>query len=306
MRRSAPFRSLVLLASFGLLVAACGDDDDTASSGEPTATTEADGSTDTTGGEPSGSTAECDAELVEDGTLTIGTDTPAFPPWFVDDDPTNGEGYESAVAYAVAGELGFSEDQVSWTVVPFNNAFAPGPKDFDFVINQVSITEERDEAIDFSVGYSDVNQAMVGFEDSAAASATSLEDLKGLKLGAQQGTTSLDFILEEIDPDEDPFVYNDNSAAKAALDAQQVDAIVLDLPTAFYVSAVEIEGTAVIGQFPSADDETEQFGMVFEDGNPLRDCVDEALASLDEAGELEAIEQEWLSDVVDAPVIELE
>ncbi len=306
MRRSAPFRSLVLLASFGLLVAACGDDDDTASSGEPTATTEADGSTDTTGGEPSGSTAECDAELVEDGTLTIGTDTPAFPPWFVDDDPTNGEGYESAVAYAVAGELGFSEDQVSWTVVPFNNAFAPGPKDFDFVINQVSITDERDEAIDFSEGYYDVNQAMVGFEDSAAADATSLEDLKGLKLGAQQGTTSLDFILEEIDPDEDPFVYNDNSAAKAALDAQQVDAIVLDLPTAFYVSAVEIEGTAVIGQFPSADDETEQFGMVFEDGNPLRDCVDEALASLEEAGELEAIEQEWLSDVVDAPVIELE
>ncbi len=306
MRRSAPFRSLVLLASFGLLVAACGDDDDTASSGEPTATTEASGSTDTTGGEPSGEGAECDAELVEDGTLTIGTDTPAFPPWFVDDDPTNGEGYESAVAYAVAGELGFSEDQVSWTVVPFNNAFAPGPKDFDFVINQVSITDERDEAIDFSEGYYDVNQAMVGFEDSPAASATSLEDLKGLKLGAQQGTTSLDFITEQIDPDQDPFVYNDNSAAKAALDAQQVDAIVLDLPTAFFVSAVEIEGTAVIGQFPSADDETEQFGMVFEDGNPLRDCVDEALASLDEAGELEAIEQEWLSDVVDAPVIELE
>ena len=174
------------------------------------------------------------------------------------------------------------------------------------MINQVSITDERDEAIDFSEGYYDVNQALVGFEDSDAASAATLDDMKGLKLGAQQGTTSLDFITEEIDPEQEPFVYNDNSAAKAALDAQQVDAIVLDLPTAFYVSAVEIEGTAVIGQFPSTGDEPEQFGMVFEDGNPLRDCVDQALASLEDAGELEAIEQEWLSDVVDAPVIELE
>ena len=312
MRRTAPFRSLVVLLSLGLLVAACGDDDDTttAASGDTTQTTEG---TDTTEPAKDGSDGsgegpnECvqEAGLTEDGQLTIGTDSPAFPPWFVDDDPTNGEGFESAVAYAVAEELGFSEDQVEWTVVPFNNAFAPGPKDFDFVINQVSITEERDQAIDFSEGYYDVNQAIVGFEDSAAADATSVEELQGLKLGAQQGTTSLDFITEVIQPEQDPFVYNDNSAAKAALDAQQVDAIVLDLPTAFYVSAVEIEGTAVIGQFPSTGDSPEQFGMVFEDGNPLRDCVDEALAALEESGELDDIEQEWLSDVVDAPVIEI-
>ena len=295
MRRSTLSIAALLVAA-GSVVAACGDDDTgTAASGDdPSATTEA-------GGDQTGCAAD-DLTLVEGGQLTVGTDSPAFPPWFQDDDPTNGEGFESAVAYAVAEELGFAEDEVEWTVVPFNNAFAPGPKDFDFVINQVSITPERDQAIDFSDGYYDVNQAIVGFEDSAAAGATSLEDLQGLKLGAQQGTTSLDFITEVIAPEQDPFVYNDNSAAKAALDAEQVDAIVLDLPTAFYVSAVEIEGTAVIGQFPSTGDDPEQFGMVFEDGNPLRDCVNEALDAID----LDGIEQEWLSDVVDAPVIPIE
>src|ERR671917_537334 len=147
-----------------------------------------------------------------------------------DDDPSNGEGFESAVAYAVAEELGFEADQVTWTVVPFNNTFAPGPKEFDFDINQVSISEERDEAVDFSDGYYDVNQAIVGFEDSAAAGAATVADLQDLKLGAQVGTTSLDFITEVIQPDQEPFIYNDNSAAKAALDARQVDAIVLDFP----------------------------------------------------------------------------
>jgi len=269
----------------GLVLVGCGDDD----TAEPT------------GG---GGCAVEDLALKKDGKLTVGTDRPAFPPWFVDDDPTNGEGFESAVAYEVADELGFAEDDVVWTVAPFNNVIAPGEKDFDFDINQVSISEEREEAVDFSTGYYDVNQAIVGFEDSAAAGATSIDDLKGLKLGAQVGTTSLDFITDVIAPDAEPFVYNDNSAAKAALDAQQVDAIVLDLPTAFYVSAVEIEGTAVIGQFPAADGETEQFGLVFEEGSSLRDCVNEALTDLEDSGRLDEIEQEWLSDVVDAPVIE--
>jgi polar amino acid transport system substrate-binding protein len=285
MRRWRTIGAVAMVGS--LVLAGCGDgDDDTA---EPT------------GG---GGCAVEDLALKEDGKLTVGTDSPAFPPWFVDDDPTNGEGFESAVAYAVADELGFAEEDVAWTVAPFNNVIAPGEKDFDFDINQVSISEERDEAVDFSTGYYDVNQAIVGFEDSAAAGATAIEDLKGLKLGAQVGTTSLDFITDVIAPDAEPFVYNDNSAAKAALDAQQVDAIVLDLPTAFYVSAVEIEGTAVIGQFPAADGETEQFGLVFEEGSALRDCVNEALTNLEDSGRLDEIEQEWLSEVVDAPVIE--
>ena len=224
-----PVRSRVrllcaLVTVGGLVVAGCSssdDDDDTA-----------------TGGEGQANEQGCGVEdlgLVKDGTLTIGTDSPAFPPWFEDDDPSNGKGFESAVAYAVADELGFTKDQVEWTVVAFNNAFAPGDKDFDFDINQVSISPERDEAVDFSDGYYDVNQAIVGFADSKAADATTLEDLEGLKLGAQLGTTSLDFINDVIKPDSEAFVYNDNNAAKAALDAEQVDGIVLDLPTAPWI-----------------------------------------------------------------------
>jgi polar amino acid transport system substrate-binding protein len=288
-------RLLALLLVLALGAAACGDSEDD------------DGDEAAAPGDDAGGGCETDSlNLVTDGQLTIGTDSPAFPPWFVDDDPTNGEGFESAVAYAVAEELGFTPDEVEWTVVPFNNAFAPGAKEFDFDINQVSISEERAEAVDFSDGYYDVNQAIVGFADSPASDATTVADLRGLRLGAQVGTTSLQFIEDEIQPEQEPFVYNDNSAAKAALDAQQIDGIVLDLPTAFFVSAVEIEGTAVLGQFPSTGDAPEQFGMVFEKGNPLRDCVNEALARLEEGGRLEEIEQEWLSDVVDAPVIELE
>lgn len=243
---------------------------------------------------------------VEDGVLTIGTDSPAFPPWFVDDDPTNGMGFESAVAYAVAEELGYAGDAVTWTVVPFNNIFAPGDKDFDLAINQVSILPEREEAIDFSTGYYDVNQAIVGYEDSPAIGAATVADLRDLLIGAQIGTTSLDFITEVIAPTQEPFVYNDNSAAKAALDAGQIDAIVLDLPTAFFVSAVEIEGSAVIGQFPAQDDGQEQFGIVMEQDSPLKTCIDTALEALRADGRLADIETEWLSEVVDAPVIALE
>ncbi len=282
--------SLLVTATMVATIAACGDSDDDAD--------------EATSGGGAASCERDDLQTVEEGVLTIGTDTPAFPPWFEDDDPTNGRGFESAVAYAVAEELGFAEDEVEWTVVPFNNAFAPGAKDFDFDINQVSITEERESVVDFSDGYYEANQAIVGFSDSDAAGATTVEDLRGLKLGAQVGTTSLDFITDVIEPEAEPFVYNDNSAAKAALDAQQVDGIVLDLPTALYVSAVEIEGTEVIGQFPAAAEGADQFGMVFEEGNPLRDCVNEALASLEEDGRLQELQDEWLADVV-APEISL-
>jgi polar amino acid transport system substrate-binding protein len=233
--------------------------------------------------------------------LTIGTDEPSFPPWFdFDGGPETGTGFESAVAYAVAEELGFTADEVEWVVVPFNNSFAPGEKDFDFDINQISITEERDEAVDFSDGYYNVNQALLGFTDSEIASATTIEDLKAYRLGAQVGTTSLDFITDVIQPGTEPLVYDTNADAKAAFDAGQLDGLVLDLPTAFFVSAVEIEGSSVIAQFPASEDDPEQFGMLFEEGNPLRDCVNDALANVD----LDAIQQEWLSDVVDAPIIE--
>jgi polar amino acid transport system substrate-binding protein len=289
----------VLLLAGGLLAAAagCGDseDDDDAKSSDDTS--------DTSGGTSGDDCAVDSLNLVNDGVLTVGTDTPAYPPWFEDDDPTNGNGFESAVAYAVADELGFADDEVTWAQVGFNNAIAPGDKEFDFDINQVSISEDREQAVDFSEGYYTTNQALVGYEDSAAADATTLADLKGLKLGAQVGTTSLDFITEVIQPDAEPYVYNDNNAAKAALDAKQVDAIVLDLPTAFYVSSVEIEGTKVIGQFPADAGAGDEFGLVFAKGNPLVDCVDQALGRLKDSGKLADIEQQWLSDVVDAPVI---
>jgi polar amino acid transport system substrate-binding protein len=238
--------------------------------------------------------------LVQEGVLTIGTDEPSFPPWFdFDGGPSTGTGFESAVAYTVAEELGFTAEEVTWVVVPFNNSYAPGEKDFDFDINQISITEEREESVDFSDGYYNVNQALLGFADTPIAEVTTIEDLRAFQLGAQVGTTSLDFINEVIQPESEPLVYDTNADATAAFDAGQLDGLVLDLPTAFFVSAVEIEGSTVIAQFPSGD-EPEQFGMLFEEGNPLRDCVNEALANID----LDAIQQEWLSDVVDAPVIE--
>ena len=284
-RRSRFALALVLL----LLLASCGKSEkrDDATAGEEPASCEA-----------------ADLPTLDDGKLTVGTDTPAFPPWFEDDDPSNGKGFESAVAYAVAEELGFERDAVEWTTVPFDNAFAPGEKDFDFDINQVSITEDREEAVDFSDGYYDVNQAILGFADSPAVGAKTVADLKGLKLGAQQGTTSLDFITEVIAPDQEPFIYNDNNAAKAALNAKQVDALVLDLPTALYVSAAEIEGTEVFGQFPTEGDDPEQFGLVFAEGNTLRDCVNDALATLKDDGTLAGIQEEYLADAV-APEISI-
>jgi polar amino acid transport system substrate-binding protein len=273
-------RYIALIAVLGLVLGAC-------------ATEGGDGGSD--------SCAKEDLTLVQEGVLTIGTDEPSFPPWFdFDGGPSTGTGFESAVAYAVAEELGFTADEVEWVVVPFNNSFAPGEKDFDFDINQISITEEREEAVDFSDGYYNVNQALLGFTDSEIATATSIEDLKAYRLGAQVGTTSLDFITDVIQPETEPLVYDTNADAKAAFDAGQLDGLVLDLPTAFFVSAVEIEGSSVIAQFPASEDDPEQFGMLFEEGNPLRDCVNEALANID----LDAIQQEWLSDVVDAPIIE--
>jgi polar amino acid transport system substrate-binding protein len=290
-------RSLALVAALGLLVSACAGGGDVAE--EPTAT-EAPAAE-----APAGpSCAREDLTLVADGVLTIGTDDPAFPPWF-DFDPTSGNGYESAVAYAVAEELGFARDEVVWITVPFNASYAPGPKDFDFDINQISITPERAEVVTFSDGYYTVNQALVGYTDSVAATIGSVAELKALRLGAQVGTTSLTFITEVIQPDTEPLVYDTNNDAKSALEAGQLDAIVLDLPTAFYVSAVEIEEAEVIGQFPPVGDAPEQFGMLFELDNPLADCVNEALARLRDSGTLAAIEQEWLADATGAPVIAL-
>jgi polar amino acid transport system substrate-binding protein len=232
--------------------------------------------------------------LVTPGTITIGTDSPAYPPYFVDDDPTNGKGFESAVAYKVAEQLGFSPAQVTWTTVPFNKSYAPGDKNFDFDINQISITPKRQKAVDFSDGYYTVNQAVVALKDSPIANATTLAELQQAKLGAQVGTTSLDFITNTVKPTQDPYVYNDTNDAKSALNNGQIDGIVVDLPTAYYITAAEIDNSKIVGQFP-AQAGGEQFGMLFAKGNPLVSCVNQVLAGLTASGELQSIQDQWLA-----------
>ena len=288
--------ALTLAVSGSLLLAACGGSDSASDTTAPTTDGYA-------------TAAECVAanKTVEDGVLTIGTGDPAYSPWVIDDKPESKEGFEAAVAYAVAAELGFEDDAVKWVRTTFDEAIQPGAKNFDFNLQQYSITEERKATVSFSDPYYSSNQAMVGFPDSAAAGATSIADLKDVKFGAQAGTTSLDFITNVIQPSTEPFVYDDNAGAKAALEAKQVDAIVLDLPTAFYVSAVEIEGSQLIGQFPAdASTAGDDFGMVFDLDNPLVECVNVALAALKDAGTLAEAEQKWLSDTTGVPVIAAE
>ena len=237
------------------------------------------------------------------GKLTIATDEPAYEPWFKDDKPSNGEGFESAVAYAVAAQLGYGKSAVVWQSEPFNKAFAPGEKTFDFDINQVSVSDERKKAVDFSSGYYDVRQAVIALKGTKAAKATSIADLKGLKLGAQVGTTSLDYIDDVVKPTRDAAVYAKNDQAKSALKNGQVDAIVTDLPTAFYITAAEVTDAKIVGQFENQGGTPEQFGLVLDKGSALTSCVSAAVDALRENGTLAKIEQQWLSDAVDAPVL---
>lgn len=278
MRRSLIATLLVV----GLVAAACGGDDD---------------------GNGSGSADGCD-NTITDGVLTIATGEPAFPPYVVDNAPENKMGFESAVAWAVAGEMGYADDAVKWVRTTFDEAIQPGAKNFDFNLQQFSITPERAETITFSDPYYTSNQAIVGLVGSAAEGATSLADLADVKFGVQSGTTSLQFVTDVIKPNQEVFVYDDNVGAKAALEANQIDAIVVDLPTAFYISAVEIEGSAVIGQFPaSAGGTTDQFGLVMEKDDPLASCVNAALAALKASGELDTITEKWMATEMGAPVI---
>ena len=254
-----------------------------------------------------GSESNSACPTISEGKLTIATGTPAFEPWVVGDKPESGEGFEAAVAYAVASELGYTNENIVWVRTGFDEAVQPGAKNFDFNLQQYSITDERKATVSFSDPYYSTNQAVVGFEDSPVASATKLSELKDLKFGAQSGTTSLDFILNVIKPTNEPFIYDDNAGAKAALEAKQIDAIVVDLPTAFYISAVEIEGSKVIGQFPLSDAvAADNFGLLFDKDNKLVDCVNTALATIKDSGSFAEIEKTWLADKTNAPVISLD
>jgi polar amino acid transport system substrate-binding protein len=284
---------LPLLAAASLVVlAACGSSTEEATPETPSPT-----AAETTEEAVASELDECSREnltTVASGTLTIGTDTPAYPPYFVDDDPTNGQGFESAVAYAVAEGLGFAPEEVVWEVVPFNVSYAPGDKNFDFDINQISITEERKQAVDFSDGYYTVNQAVVALKDSPIAGATSLAELKESRLGAQVGTTSLAYITDVVEPNVEPQVFNDTNDAKNAMQNGQLDGLVVDLPTAYYITAVEIPEGTIVGQFP-AQEGGEEFGLLFQKGNPLVTCVNNVLAELKASGQLQAIQDQWLA-----------
>jgi polar amino acid transport system substrate-binding protein len=290
-RRPLP---LAALATAALALTACAPQDE--ESGAPAATS---------------STAEAAAEdcspenleTLEPDTLTIATDEPAYEPWVVGDDPESGQGFEAAVAYAVAEQLGYGKDQVTWTRVPFNAAIQPGARPFDFDINQFSITEERKQAVDFSSPYYTVSQAVITTAGSAADGATSLADLKDLTIGAQVATTSLDALEQVIAPSSDPVVFNSNDDAKLALENGQVDAIVVDLPTAFFITAAELEDGVIVGQLETGDEGGDQFGLLLEKDSPLTDCVSQAVDALREDGTLDDLEQEWLADVADAPVL---
>jgi polar amino acid transport system substrate-binding protein len=282
--------ALAVLAA-AAIIAGCGDDDN----GEET----------TSGSEASVSLDDCTGDQLETksaGQLTVATDKPAYPPYFVDDDPTNGKGFESAVAYAIAGELGFDEADVKWTVEPFNASYAPGPKDFDFDVNQISITPKRAEAVDFTSPYYTAKQAVVALKDSDVADATSLADLADAQFGVQIGTTSLDAVNESIQPSSEPQVFDTSNDVVTALKNEQVDAVVVDVPTAFYLTAAQVPEATIVGQFsaPGGD----EWGALLEKDSPLTDCVSAAIDSLQESGELADIEQTWISEKAKAPVLE--
>lgn len=272
------------LAVVGVLLAGCGGDD-SAEAGAP---------------------ASCELTnppTKTEGKLVVATGEPAFSPWVENDDPASGEGFEAALVYAIAAEMGLDKAAVSWVRTGFDEAIAPGGKDFDFNVQQYSISEERAKVVDFSAPYYGVEQAIVARADGPLVGAASLADLKDAKLGAAVGTTSLDYIDEVIKPATKAAVFDDNAAAKASFDAKQVDGIVFDLPTAYYITAVEIPDSTIVGVLPQAGAEPEQLGALFEKGSPLVGCVDEAIAALEADGTLAKLQETWLNQGGDIPTL---
>jgi polar amino acid transport system substrate-binding protein len=279
MKKLAP--ATALLALVLLFAAGCGSSDSTSSSATATA---------------------CKSGQLQthsQGVLTVATDKPAYPPYFEDDDPTNGEGFESAVAYAIAKHLGYPAAKVKWTVEPFESSYAPGPKDFDFDVNQISITPARAKQVDFSAPYYTANQAVVALKSSEAAKATSLSDLAGADIGVQIGTTSLEAVEEEIEPSSQPEVFNTSNDVVTALKNEQVDAVVVDLPTALYLTAVQVPAATVVGQFSAPGGDT--WGALLAKGSPLTVCVSKAIGEMQDSGELEKITTRWMSQAAGAP-----
>jgi polar amino acid transport system substrate-binding protein len=282
--------TLAALVVGSLLLISCGDDESS------------DGSADAGASDDPAACAE--GNTIAADKLTIATGEPAFPPYVINDaTPEDGQGFEAAVAMAVARELGFDASKVTWTRTPFDTAIAPGPKDFDFNLQQFGITEERKEVVDLSDGYYTAAQAIFGFADSPAANAKTLADLQGLKFGVAGTTTSLTYLEDTIKPTTEPFIFTDNAAAKQALESNQIDAVVADLPTALFITAVEIEGTQVFGQIEGSG--SDQFGLLLAKGSKLTPCVNGALKKLKDSGELATITDKWMAEYTEAPLIKL-
>jgi polar amino acid transport system substrate-binding protein len=257
------------------------------------------------GGGTSAAPAGCSSsaiqgELYSRGTLTVATDKPAYPPWFEGNDPSNGKGYESAVAYAVAKQLGFSRGQVHWAYEPFDNSYAPGPKKFDFDVNEVSFSAQRATAVTFSDSYYDVQQAIIALKGTPIVAHHAPADLKGYVFGDQIGTTSLAFITSQIQPTHQPKVFQTLNVAKEALQTHQIAALVADTPTAQFISSSEIPHSVMVAQFPSTG---EHFGLLFRKGNPLVTCVNKALATLKANGTLAALQKKYLQLYLTVPTI---
>ena len=250
--------------------------------------------------------------LVTPGKLTIATGNPSYPPWyeggeskgspFKVDDPANGQGYESAVAYAIANKLGFSRDQVEWLPVAFNLTFKPGPKNFDFAMQQISYNPQRAKAVTFSKPYFNNEQSLVALKDKPLAKATSFSDLKGAKLGVVVGTTSYDYINDNIKPTNKPLVYDTLDANVAALKVGQIDGLVTDFPTAYYIANVQLSNATLVGRLPTIGKQ-EYFGVTFEKGNPLAPCVNKAIEALKQDGKIQKLEQQWITSKAHAPQI---
>ncbi|MCP2339808.1 ABC transporter substrate-binding protein [Actinomadura rupiterrae] len=252
---------------------------------------------------PAASCTKDKLKLVKPGQLTVATDKPAFEPWFKKDDPTNGQGYESAVAYAVAGKLGFAKTEVKWVTESFDSSYAPGPKKFDFDINQISVTPAREKAVTFSDGYYDVQQGVVTMKDGKFADVTQVAQLKDAKIAVQVGTTALAAVRDQIKPGSQPKVFNNQIDAVNALKNKQVDAIVVDLPTAFYVTAAQVEGSKIAGQLPQSSGNNEHFGLLLQQGNSLAGCLNQAIGQLKSSGDLAKLQQQWLTSAAGAPVL---
>ena len=312
-------RSILAAAALSVMLLAACSSDDKASDGTTAPTTGGSTAGSTVGSDATETTTatldtvgvnaeaqQCaDGKVLKAGELTIATGDPAFPPYVINSDtPQDGQGFEAALAMAVAAEMGFTGDAVKWEHTSFDVAVAGTDNTFDFNLQQVSINDERKQVVTFSDPYYTSNQAVLGYADGPAKDVTKLSDLKQLRLGVAADTTSQKFVTDVIKPDAEPFIYNDNADAKTALDNKQIDAIVTDLPTGLYISAVEIEGTKVFGQFSTdAGGAGDQWGLVLAKDSPLAECINIALADLTSSGTLAKITQQWMGDYTEAPVL---